>query len=192
MNDFTSLCSLHSRLLTFDKEINLLLLNHKVKTYHQCSIRQMTTYVNTLPEGSLARKHLNNEMTLGSLPPLDWTDEINLNFKLEALKLLVMAIGDQEFTNSKDSDGNISLHLAVAHNQVEFEKDDWLERTKRDNGGASLIATMAFQVRVNPPGGVRQDTTTVDSGGNPVSVSDRHRASMSIFTDIDPIRCEQF
>ncbi|KAL2545069.1 Ankyrin repeat region domain-containing protein [Forsythia ovata] len=41
------------------------------------------------------------------------------HYQLEAFKLLVKAIGDQEFTNSKDNDGNTSLHLAVAHKQVE-------------------------------------------------------------------------
>ncbi|KAL2545078.1 Ankyrin repeat region domain-containing protein [Forsythia ovata] len=29
----------------------------------------------------IKQRHLNNEMTLGRLPPLDWTDEINLNMK---------------------------------------------------------------------------------------------------------------
>lgn len=40
-------------------------------------------------------------------------------YQLEALKLLVKTVGDPEFINSKDTDGNTVLHLAVADKQVE-------------------------------------------------------------------------
>ncbi|KVH87973.1 ankyrin repeat-containing protein ITN1-like [Cynara cardunculus var. scolymus] len=39
--------------------------------------------------------------------------------QLEVLKLLVESLGDHEFVNSKDGDGNNILHLAVADKQIE-------------------------------------------------------------------------
>ncbi|KVH88521.1 ankyrin repeat-containing protein ITN1-like [Cynara cardunculus var. scolymus] len=39
--------------------------------------------------------------------------------QLEVLKLLVESMGDHEFVNSKDGDGNNILHLAVADKQIE-------------------------------------------------------------------------
>ncbi|KAJ9538145.1 hypothetical protein OSB04_030878 [Centaurea solstitialis] len=39
--------------------------------------------------------------------------------QLEVLKLLVEKMGDYEFVNSKDADGNTILHLAVADKQIE-------------------------------------------------------------------------
>ncbi|KAI3715656.1 hypothetical protein L6452_22642 [Arctium lappa] len=39
--------------------------------------------------------------------------------QLEVLKLLVESLGDHEFVNSKDADGNTILHLAVADKQIE-------------------------------------------------------------------------
>ncbi|KAI3468082.1 hypothetical protein Pfo_024745 [Paulownia fortunei] len=192
------------------------------------------------------------------------------HYQLEALKLLVKTIGDPEFINSKDADGNTVLHLAVADKQVETisflltvaalevnalnlngmtavdvliqsrrdvrdleieeslkhaggfgtletniplyislnmanralspyldhptssthmqknswerllkQQDEWLE--KKRSGlmvVASLIATMAFQVGVNPPSGVWQDDNLVDSQGNPVA--DPHQAGFSV------------
>ncbi|XP_076885617.1 uncharacterized protein LOC143535171 [Bidens hawaiensis] len=157
--------------------------------------------------------------------------------QLEVLKILVETVGDHEFVNAKDADGNTILHLAVADKQIETinflrpntpievnasntngetlmdifakgprdEKDqqiiqaliqarvvdadheslleqipqksgrkmvfgykkksaDWLDK-KRNSlmVVASLIATMAFQAAMNPPGGVWQDDDlTVD------------------------------
>ncbi|KAL0330666.1 UNVERIFIED_CONTAM: hypothetical protein Sangu_1612100 [Sesamum angustifolium] len=58
-------------------------------------------------------------------------------------------------------------------------QEDWLERKRSAlMVVASLIATMAFQVGVNPPSGVWQDNNLVDSQGNPVS--DPHRAGYSV------------
>lgn len=39
--------------------------------------------------------------------------------QFEVLKLLVESMGDHEFVNSKDADGNTILHLAVADKQIE-------------------------------------------------------------------------
>lgn len=49
------------------------------------------------------------------------------------------------------------------------QHEDWLEKTKSAlMVVASLTATMAFQIGVNPPGGVWQDDRATDSQGNPV------------------------
>ncbi|XP_076937082.1 uncharacterized protein LOC143604511 [Bidens hawaiensis] len=39
--------------------------------------------------------------------------------QLEVLKILVETVGDHEFVNTKDGDGNTILHLAVADKQIE-------------------------------------------------------------------------
>ncbi|KAL0394206.1 UNVERIFIED_CONTAM: hypothetical protein Slati_4386800 [Sesamum latifolium] len=196
--------------------------------------------------------------------------------QVEALKLLLDTISDPEFINSKDTDGNTILHLAVADKQVETinfllimpalevnalnfngmtafdvllksqrdvrdseigeslkhagcfgtkerstashvngnkasralssspvhlssstnigrkssedlvkQPDDWLEKKRSAlMVVASLIATMAFQVGVNPPSGVWQDDNTIDSQGNPVS--DPHKAGFSVLAHNQP------
>ncbi|KAL0394205.1 UNVERIFIED_CONTAM: hypothetical protein Slati_4386700 [Sesamum latifolium] len=59
------------------------------------------------------------------------------------------------------------------------QPDHWLEKKRSAlMVVASLIATMAFQVGVNPPCGVWQDDYLVDSQGN--AVSDPHRAGYSV------------
>ncbi|KAI3414473.1 uncharacterized protein J3R85_016218 [Psidium guajava] len=59
---------------------------------------------------------------------------------------------------------------------------DWLERKKSAlMVVASLTATMAFQVGVNPPGGFWQDTTQGDGSTNP------HQAGFSIMADNYPV-----
>ncbi|KAL7160174.1 hypothetical protein ABFS83_01G076600 [Erythranthe nasuta] len=196
------------------------------------------------------------------------------HYRLEPLKLLVTtALAHPLFINSKDSDGNTLLHLAVADKQVEtinfllsvpaFEvnalnldgktavdvliqsrrdlrdmeieeslkkgggignlesnapppqdmnystlyssnssstkmrkkdntwngmlkqQSEWLER-KKDSLMivASLIATMAFQVGVNPPGGVWQEDKIVDSEGNLEKYP--HVAGFSVFASNYP------
>ncbi|KAL7121852.1 hypothetical protein ACP275_01G009700 [Erythranthe tilingii] len=62
------------------------------------------------------------------------------------------------------------------------QQDDWLEKKKSALMiVASLIATMAFQVGVNPPSGVWQDDKLVDSQGNPVD--DPHTAGSSVMAN---------
>ncbi|KAL2237130.1 UNVERIFIED_CONTAM: hypothetical protein Sindi_0904700 [Sesamum indicum] len=62
---------------------------------------------------------------------------------------------------------------------------DWLEKKRSAlMVVASLIATMAFQVGVNPPSGVWQDNNAIDSQGNPVS--DPHKAGFSVLAHNQP------
>ncbi|KAK0581299.1 hypothetical protein LWI29_012281 [Acer saccharum] len=76
--------------------------------------------------------------------------------QLEALKLVVEIMDDPNSLSAKDEYSMTVLHLAVADKQI--EEEDWLTR-KRDSlmVVASLIATMAFQDGLNPPGGLWQD-----------------------------------
>ncbi|CAA3014904.1 uncharacterized protein LOC111382740 [Olea europaea var. sylvestris] len=57
---------------------------------------------------------------------------------------------------------------------------------------ASLIATMAFQVGINPPCGVWQDNYKVNSHGHTISASDSHKAGESIFIHNHPEDYRQF
>ncbi|KAK1549555.1 hypothetical protein Q3G72_003816 [Acer saccharum] len=71
---------------------------------------------------------------------------------------------------------------------VDEKKNDWVDKM----GSAlmvvaSLIATMAFQVAVNPLGGVWQDNISQSGGSPPGSLGSRpHTAGKSIFADTDP------
>ncbi|XP_021276695.1 ankyrin repeat-containing protein BDA1-like [Herrania umbratica] len=69
---------------------------------------------------------------------------------------------------------------------------DWLER-KRNTLMlvASLLATMAFQVGVNPPSGVWQDTSPSDSSSM-ASNKSNHLAGFSIMADNFPIKYTYF
>uniref|UniRef100_A0A803NBY3 PGG domain-containing protein n=1 Tax=Chenopodium quinoa TaxID=63459 RepID=A0A803NBY3_CHEQI len=118
----------------------------------------------------------------------------------EVLRFLVQTMGDGQLLNSKDSDGNTVLHLAVAAKHYEekgtvrynFSRDkatektefaptkpkkssrDWLDKQRTAlMVVSSLIATMAFQAGINPPGGVWQDN------------NDGHKAGTSIMAHIE-------
>ncbi|XP_059633170.1 ankyrin repeat-containing protein BDA1-like [Cornus florida] len=68
---------------------------------------------------------------------------------------------------------------------LQHKHKDWLGR-KRNSlmVVASLIATVAFQAGLTPPGGVWQDDYKVDSNGNPVK--DPHSAGKSVMADTKP------
>ncbi|CAA3008257.1 Hypothetical predicted protein [Olea europaea subsp. europaea] len=66
------------------------------------------------------------------------------------------------------------------------QNDDWLAKRSALMVVASLIATMAFQIRINPPSGVWQDNYKVDSQGHTISVFDFPKARESIFAHNHP------
>ncbi|KAG5564192.1 hypothetical protein RHGRI_000402 [Rhododendron griersonianum] len=71
----------------------------------------------------------------------------------------------QEFLDSTDGSGNNALHLAVFCNQYEKQKKSTLMIV------SSLMATMTFQVGVNPPGGVWSDSSKDHIAGKAIIAS---------------------
>ncbi|KAK4412664.1 hypothetical protein Salat_2913500 [Sesamum alatum] len=91
---------------------------------------------------------------------------------------LVSSSADDHLTTSTNMERKSS-------EDVVKQPDDWLEKKRSAlMVVASLIATMAFQVGVNPPSGVWQDDKSVDSQGNPVS--DPHEAGFSVMARKQP------
>ncbi|CAA3013702.1 Hypothetical predicted protein [Olea europaea subsp. europaea] len=82
---------------------------------------------------------------------------------------------------------DMSLNVKKNSRETMFEqRDGWLEKKRSAlMVVASLIATMAFQVRVNPPYGIRP----VGPDDSPPSASD---SFVSIFDGRDRARCDMF
>ncbi|KAH7574428.1 hypothetical protein JRO89_XS03G0294800 [Xanthoceras sorbifolium] len=83
----------------------------------------------------------------------------------------------------------------IGSGNVVVMQNDWVEKMSSALMiVASLIATMAFQVGVNPPGGVWQETrsgaSTTESGASPPQ-TEPHDAGQSIIADYDPFGYDQ-
>ncbi|KAK4356361.1 hypothetical protein RND71_025332 [Anisodus tanguticus] len=133
---------------------------------------------NNIVDGSIAVwRALGLNTDLG-IVPITWS----MPNQLEPLKVLMEIGWDHEVFNVKDTDGHTILHLAVTGKQIEIrasepskytshndskkrslkilQKDDWLGRKKNTLMiVATLIATTAFQVGLNPPNGVWHDNS---------------------------------
>lgn len=91
-----------------------------------------------------------------------------------------------QITNRLTSKALSSKNLVPKHKHT-----DWLGRKRSAlMVVASLIATVAFQAAITPPGGVWQDDYQVDDNGNPVAKP--HRVGESIMAYTDPIVYGQF
>ncbi|XVE97737.1 hypothetical protein REPUB_Repub03eG0044300 [Reevesia pubescens] len=71
------------------------------------------------------------------------------------------------------------------------KRTDWLGR-KRSSlmVVASLLATVAFQAALSPPGGIWSDDYSVDSDGNPAE--NPHKAGLAVMAYTDPGKYEAF
>ncbi|XP_030541856.1 ankyrin repeat-containing protein ITN1-like [Rhodamnia argentea] len=89
---------------------------------------------------------------------------------------------------SKANDQRIASPVQQKGSKKNVKKQyDWLERKKNAlMVVASLTATMAFQVGVNPPGGFWQDTNQGDASTKP------HHAGFSILADNYPVAYSRF
>ncbi|KAL0311839.1 UNVERIFIED_CONTAM: hypothetical protein Sradi_5583200 [Sesamum radiatum] len=134
-------------------------------------INSKDTGGNTVLHLAVEDKQVETIKFLLSVPALE-VNALNLN-GMTAVDILIKSRRDV-----RDSEIEDSLKLAGCFGTTETN-EDWLERKRSAlMVVASLIATMAFQVGVNPPSGVWQDDNLVDSQGNPVS--DPHQAGYSV------------
>ncbi|XP_071742058.1 uncharacterized protein [Rutidosis leptorrhynchoides] len=74
--------------------------------------------------------------------------------QLEVLKLLIDTIGDHEFVNSKDIDGNTILHLAVADKQTETV-DFLVLNTKIDVNAVNKKGETCIEMLSQGPNGMK-------------------------------------
>lgn len=93
----------------------------------------------------------NNLKALSMLSPAQ-RDELEIGFYDNSLEQ--RAVKHEHKTNSKDGD--------IKHKKLK-------ERTNTAMVVATLIAGIAFQAAMNPPGGVWQDDSKVDSGKDPIT-----------------------
>ncbi|KAL6344646.1 hypothetical protein AAG906_002552 [Vitis piasezkii] len=93
---------------------------------------------------------------------------------------------------SSDADDQNRVPCPIGKNCNEFnkKKDDWLDKQQSAlMVVASLIATMAFQAGVSPPGDVWGDNSKYDPEGSPApapSSETPHTAGLSIMADNNP------
>ncbi|XP_027083869.1 uncharacterized protein [Coffea arabica] len=137
--------------------------------------------------------------------------------QLEALTTLVDILKYPEFVSAKNEDGMTILQLAIHYKQHEKSGVDNVKSEMARLGhttgaqisnfstglqnlitesrswiqvACSIIATMAFQASMSPPGGCWQDDLIVDSQGTPVP--NPHRAGEAILAYAHPRRYQLF
>ncbi|KAK6162018.1 hypothetical protein DH2020_001859 [Rehmannia glutinosa] len=137
---------------------------------------------NTVLHLAVADKQVETINFLMNVAALE-VNALNLN-GMTALDVLIKSrrdVRDSDIEESlkkaeifRTSETNIPLNVNQNIQKNSWERllkqqDDWLEKTKSAlMVVASLIATVAFQVGVNPPSGVWQDDSSVDLQGDPV------------------------
>ncbi|KAK6119649.1 hypothetical protein DH2020_046615 [Rehmannia glutinosa] len=153
---------------------------------------------NTVLHLAVADKQVETINFLMNVAALE-VNALNLN-GMTALDVLIKSrrdVRDSEIEESlkkaeifRTSETNIPLNVNQNIQKNSWERllkqqDDWLEKTKSAlMVVASLIATVAFQVGVNPPSGVWQDDSLVDLQGDPVPHP--HVAGFSIMARNSP------
>ncbi|TXG61829.1 hypothetical protein EZV62_013192 [Acer yangbiense] len=102
-------------------------------------------------------------------------------------------LGTTQMARTLTSHENLHTNKALqpqneGRGNVDEKKKDWVDKMGSAlMVAASLIATMAFQVAVNPPGGVwQEDSTSISGAGAPKSSHEPHTAGISIFSDYYP------
>ncbi|KAI8525500.1 hypothetical protein RHMOL_Rhmol13G0234900 [Rhododendron molle] len=95
--------------------------------------------------------------------------------KLDCLKLLLEKFKSEEFVNAKDDGGNTILHLVVSELAIADQRFEdtidpkWLrEQRNALIIVAVLMATIAFQAGITPPGGVWPNNKDGHEGGEAV------------------------
>ncbi|KAI9192019.1 hypothetical protein LWI28_016997 [Acer negundo] len=107
-------------------------------------------------------------------------------------------LGTTQMARTLTSHENLHTNNALqpqneGRGNVDEKKNDWVDKMGSAlMVAASLIATMAFQVAVNPPGGVWQEDDP-KSGGRTSTYSDAwHKAGKSIYADTLPDSYNEF
>lgn len=120
----------------------------------------------------------------GAFKAIEIQSSVNRNNNIGGVRSTAMAFVPQEQIKALPS-GCVNL-------QQTFKKEDWLTR-KRDSlmVVASLIATMAFQSGLNPPGGLWQDDSQANNNNNN-NTGGEHQAGTSIMAYKYPSEYSQF
>ncbi|EYU20316.1 hypothetical protein ABFS82_01G009600 [Erythranthe guttata] len=130
-----------------------------------------------------------NALNLNGISPLDVliqsrrdVRDLEIEDSLKRAGVIGANMLNQETTATRALPTSFDRSNSHSWKKLLKQQDDWLEKKKSALMiVASLIATMAFQVGVNPPSGVWQDDKLIDSQGNPVD--DPHTAGSSVMAN---------